>query len=620
MNHCEIKVIQDTVSDGILRFSYFAENEFSNLQKHNTEIDSFDLVECCEKTILAYKGMLEDSDKNFIKDISKSSVHPGGWQSWSPSFEILPDQKQLPLKNTAVPQWNCYLTVPGTKPSYYKKQFILAQFITYFRQGNTYFVIASTGNVKDKNHSTPPVQYIIDRKNAKCKITVADLQKSYKKDELIAEITFFVAYSFEEAKEAIEKIFGSANPESPNYSARFDSTLHLGKLSQGWESWYNHYANIDEKLINEDLESITTTQNLISLNRKENNDPCVFQIDDGWEIALGDWNWNGERFPSKPEDIAKRIRDKGFIPGLWLAPFIIDKRSKTAQEHPDWLLHKANGKLVIAGMNPLWGAVKCNIFETLPASFYCLDLSNAGVLEYLDSLMNKVINIWGFEYIKLDFLYAGMLDGNFKNGGSAFEHYTKAVNILTKRKESSVGKKICYLGCGAPMEMSFNNFPLCRIGCDTKEHWEDSFSKRIKWNGRTSAYLNMHDTIGRNLWDKAVYLNDPDVLFIRRQNCSLDDEEKLLIAAVAFMFGSQMMYSDDPASSSSKEEIELAKKILDLKKQLYGKKYEALSVKDKVYSVREIGGSKKFILNLSDEKYLHGDKLIRHHSFMDMEI
>ena len=79
MNHCEIKVIHDTVSDGILRFSYFAENEFSNLQKHNTEIESFDLVERCEKTILACKGKLEDSDKDFIKDISKSSVHPGGW-------------------------------------------------------------------------------------------------------------------------------------------------------------------------------------------------------------------------------------------------------------------------------------------------------------------------------------------------------------------------------------------------------------------------------------------------------------------------------------------------------------------------------------------------------------
>ena len=618
LNNLSLNIVQEKLADGILRYNYYASENSSNLSKVNSVIETFDLTERFNETVLAFKESLDNRDTDFGTSLSKSFVNPGGWQSWAPGFEILPGQKQLSLKNKVVPQWNVYLTVPGTDKKDYSKKNILAQFITYFRIENRYFVIASTGNVKGK--VSAPVQFVINRKKNSCKITVADTKKVYEKDELVSQIAFFAVDSFEEAKAKIEILFGSSNPESKNYAERFGTVSHLGNLSQGWESWYNHYADIDEKLILEDLESITTTDNLISLNRKESSDPCVFQIDDGWEIALGDWEWNEKRFASKPEDIVKKIKDKDFIPGLWIAPFIIDSRSKTAVEHPNWLLRNDKGKLVGAGFNPLWGEMHCNIFKALPGTFYCLDLSNEEVLSHLDALMDKAINKWGFEYLKLDFLYAGMLNGNFKNGGSAYEHYAKAVNILTSRTKSSNGNKVCYLGCGAPFELSFNNFPLTRIGCDTKEHWEDYRNVKFNWNGRTSAYLNMQDTIGRNLWNKTVFLNDPDVLFIRKENCSLDEEEKLLVSAVAFMFGSQMMYSDDPASSVSEEEVSLAKKILALKEQYYGKNFEAVPVKDKVYFVSENASAKKYILNLSDKDYecSRCNAKVRKHSFIEL--
>ncbi|MCR5613569.1 glycoside hydrolase family 36 protein, partial [Treponema sp.] len=434
----------------------------------------------------------------------------------------------------------------------------------------------------------------------------------------------------------------------------FDSTLHLGKTPQGWESWYNHYADINEALILDDLESLGSTENIISLNRKSENSvrekkdsrpasdkkntsskadkkntdaensPCIFQIDDGWEKALGDWEWNLSRFPSGGKKMASTIKSKGYIPGLWLAPFIIDLRSDTARRHPEWILCDEKGKPVSAGYNPLWGANFGKDQPGFPGTFYCLDLSNEDVLTHLDKLMDTVINKWGFEYLKLDFLYAGMLNGNFVNEGAAYEHYDKAVKILTKRKVSDDGAKICYLGCGAPFEASFNDFPLCRIGCDTLEHWEDKRSVKMNWNGRTSCYLNMQDSIGRNIWNRTIFLNDPDVIFIRKNNCSLTDSEKKLVAIVAFLFGSQLMYSDDPASSSSPEEVKLAKEILAIKDELKNIQPCATLIEKRAYLITDEAESKesakkKFILNLSDKTLSFEGLSVPAHSAANLE-
>ena len=78
--------------------------------------------------------------------------------------------------------------------------------------------------------------------------------------------------------------------------------------------------------------------------------------------------------------------------------------------------------------------------------------------------MEKAINVWGFRYLKLDFLFAGMIDGKFANGGSAYIWYDRAVKKLTRRVINSSGERVAYLGCGLPFESSFMYFPLSRIG------------------------------------------------------------------------------------------------------------------------------------------------------------
>ncbi|MCQ2611033.1 MAG: alpha-galactosidase [Treponema sp.] len=615
----------DILDSDIVRYNYYASCDGINQTCAPAVIDSFKVCDKITEILSQNNNSIDVSDV-FKNGAKQAWIFTGGWQSWAPGFELSPEEERPFLRNYFIPQFSNYILFPGTKKKYDKKKFVQAQFISYVRINDTYFVMASTGCVTDRNpvtfpelnkaEVTAPVQYVINRRNLAVEVQVHDTGKEWKENDLIAQVCFFVCNSYSGLKEKIEFLFGSSDAGSKNYTKRFDSLKFLGKRPAGWESWYNHYSRIDQKLIEEDLESLTATENVLSLSTIANKEPCVFQVDDGWEEALGDWQWRKDRFPLGPQYITSQINKKEFIPGLWIAPFIIDLRSNTAKKHPDWILKNKKGKPVAAGFNPLWGAQWGKDQPGLPCTFHCLDLSNKEVLKYLDKLINTAINTWGFRYLKLDFLYAGMLIGEYKEGGAAFEHYNNAVKILTKRKKNNKGEPVAYLGCGMPFEHSFNDFPLSRSGCDTLEHWDDPKSANIGWMGRTSAYLNMKDSIGREFWNRKIFWCDPDVIFIRKVNCSLNKKEKLLVAGVASMFGNQFMYSDDPERSKSDEEVALAKEIIEQDKKLYGKNYSIKPLVKDVWEVRDEQSVR--ILNLSDEDTVADGITITAHSMAEL--
>ena len=579
-----INVQSDEKKLPILRVNYSAENKIESTSFKNNIIDSFSLPEKINQVankIFEGNDTALTSAKNF--NVARSFIHPGGWQSWAPGFEIAPDEKRLPLKNLAISQWNVYLTVPHTKEILYKKSnIILGHFIMYFRYGETYFVIASTGNTKQL---LPPVQYIYNKISKKLDIQLYDAGKSWEKGEDASEICYFIANSYWEVKDILHALYATEEFAGKECASRFDSLKFLGKVPGGWESWYNHYADINEELILDDLDSLCNTKNIISMMYLEEKKPVVFQVDDGWEFTVGHWEIRPDRFPNGLKVVSEKIESRGMIPGLWIAPFLVDLRSPLYAEHPSWILKDENGVPVPAGYNPLWGAKKGEKQPGKSGTFYCLDLSNDEVLNYLDKLIDRAINEWGIRYLKLDFLYAGMLSGVYKNGGAAYQWYDRAVKTMTKRTQNNEGKPVAYLGCGMPCEHSFNNFPLSRCGCDTYEHWINKLIKMIKWNGRNEAYLNVKDTLGRALWNKSIYWNDPDVVFVRNNNCTLTRDEKILIATVDILFGNQMMYSDDPATSCSDEEVALAQEIAQIAKKFEGEEFSVIPTSGDIFKI-----------------------------------
>ncbi len=514
------------------------------------------------------------------------AFYAGGWQSWGYGGELAEGEK-LPPYTPLVPQWKHYIAFPGKTR---KNSGLEGEFIIYLRWGKKYLVLASAANVSEEA-PVPPVRFCVDRKKRKISCYVYSDGKEWKTDELVARLCIFSCSSYFALKDAISCIFGGLESSRFDY-LRFLSAPDSNFRSGGWESWYNHYANINAKLIQEDLISLGKTENIIKLFFMDKKLPTVFQVDDGWEQALGDWDVLKERFPEGMTALAKSISSSGYIPGLWIAPFIVDWRSDFAKNHCDWILKDKKGKPIAAGMNFLWGAKWGKEQPSFPYSYFCLDLSRDDVLSYLDSLMEKVVNEWGFRYVKLDFLFAGMIYGSFANGGAAYEWYDRALKVVTSRKTNNHGERVAYLGCGLPLESSFTILPLSRIGPDTKEDWDTPLLAKINFPARPGAIVNMLSTLGHAFWNQSIFINDPDVIFMRYENISLSDTEKELVALVNYLFASQIMHSDDLLSFSEETDGAFTKKIFSLYKQLDGVEFGL-----------ENRGAKEFIIFSRDKQW-----------------
>ena len=68
----------------------------------------------------------------------------------------------------------------------------------------------------------------------------------------------------------------------------------------------------------------------------------LFQIDDGYQNAWGDWaTVNKVTFPTQSlYNIVHKVKEENMVGGIWMAPFACDKHSEVAKHHKDWLLRR----------------------------------------------------------------------------------------------------------------------------------------------------------------------------------------------------------------------------------------------------------------------------------------
>ena len=287
----------------------------------------------------------------------------------------------------------------------------------------------------------------------------------------------------------------------------------------GYSSWYNRYQAISEQSILDDLRGCAQVLRPGDL----------FQIDDGWEPFVGDWlETDSEKFPRGLKPLADEIHAKDLKAGLWLAPFVAQKGSKLLSEHPDWFyLHK--GRKWYCGSN--WGG------------FYSLDIDKPEVVDYLREVFRRVFDEWGFDLVKLDFLYAAAPFGSERESRAG--RMTRALELLREL----CGDKLI-LGCGVPLMPAFGLVDYCRIGCDVGLDWNGSWLMQQTHRERVSTKQTIDDTVFRRELNGRAWLNDPDVFFLRTENLQLTENEKRVLATVNSLFGGVLFCSDDMSAYS----------------------------------------------------------------------
>ncbi len=294
----------------------------------------------------------------------------------------------------------------------------------------------------------------------------------------------------------------------------------------GWCSWYHFYTQISEPIIQQNLKAITDQQETLPLQ--------LVQIDDGFESQIGDWFSFKPEFPNGVAPLAAEIRKQGLLPGLWLAPFILHPGAEVVKQHPEWLLRKANGKHVNCGF--VWNSLTT-----------ALDLTVPEALEYACSVVRTASAEWGYPYLKLDFLYAAVVECQYHDST-----LTRA-QVLRRGMEAiraAVGPEVTLLGCGAPLGSMLGLVEAMRIGADVSGDWLPKFNGIGAFIKNEPAFPCARNSI-QNILTRAFqhqhwWINDPDCLLIRPDTHLSLGEVQTLASAIALTGGSLLVSDDLP--------------------------------------------------------------------------
>lgn len=282
-------------------------------------------------------------------------------------------------------------------------------------------------------------------------------------------------------------------------------------LTTGYTTWYNYYRNVTEDIVLRDLDAMA------GLECRSD----IFQIDDGYQKAIGDWLHTDEKkFAKGMKYLADAIHGKNMTAGLWLAPFAVTKDCFIWKEHKDWLI-SINGKPFKAGAN--WGG------------FYALDIYNEQVRAYIRKVFDTVLDEWGYDLVKLDFLYAAAMIPMC--GKSRGEIMCDAMDFL---RECCKDKLI--LGCGVPLMPAFGKVDYCRIGPDLSLGWGKN---RMDSREDVSTAHAICNTVFRRHLDGRAFGNDPDVFLLRDNNINMSRKQRYAVAKVNQLLGRVLFTSDN---------------------------------------------------------------------------
>ena len=244
----------------------------------------------------------------------------------------------------------------------------------------------------------------------------------------------------------------------------------------GWCTWYGVGGAGNQKII-------TATAAHFAAVLPELR---FIQIDEGYCPALGDWLEPLPKFGDMPATLAA-IRTNGFLPGLWLAPFIAQSNSQVLQIHPDWFVQNAAGQPLDASTIGFGGWSH--------GPWRVLDGTNPDTQKHLEAVFRTLRDQWGVPYFKLDATYWGAIHGgkHFDPKATRVEAYRRGLAAILR----GAGPDAVILGCNAPVWPSLGLVNGMRTSDDVNR-------------SRRSFFNTARENFNRGWQNGKLWVNDPD--------------------------------------------------------------------------------------------------------------
>ncbi len=271
----------------------------------------------------------------------------------------------------------------------------------------------------------------------------------------------------------------------------------------GWMSWDELRFDLSERDVVENAEVVA---------RRLATSEAIMLLDDGWQRTAGDWEPN-ERFSHGMRWLTDQIHRTGLRAGLWVAPFLVALRSPLGCERRDWLLRGDDGEPLVELDQPHWGGAVGTLDPTRPE-----------VRVWLRDLGAKIAG-WGFDYLKMDFLFHALTGHAAEKSPPRGEAYRLAIQAI----RDGLGPDVLTMGCGTPLLAGRGLFDAVRVGPDSVTDW------KLLRDPLTNAALRQ--PLHRRWW-----WNDADNVVLRPP---LTIDQARLWAAVVAMTGGNVFLGDD---------------------------------------------------------------------------
>jgi len=289
----------------------------------------------------------------------------------------------------------------------------------------------------------------------------------------------------------------------------------------GWCSWYCFGPRV------------TAEQVLANLDVIANQIPALkyVQVDDGYQPAMGDWLETGTAFGGDVQSVLKKIRERGFEPAIWVAPFIAEKNSHVFQQHPEWFM-KDDAGAPLPSDRVTFGGWR-------HGPWYALDGTHPEVQQHFEQLFRTMRNDWGCTYFKLDANFWGAMHGARLRDPRAtrIEAYRRGMQAIRRGAGDAF-----ILGCNHPIWASFGLIDGSRSSGDIKRSWA-TFAKEAR------------QTLLRNWQNGTLWWNDPDAVLLTAPppgepgksaaTPPLTDDEFQFHATAIYASGGMVLSGDD---------------------------------------------------------------------------
>ncbi len=295
-------------------------------------------------------------------------------------------------------------------------------------------------------------------------------------------------------------------------------------------TWYFYTFNFNSTHLDEELGTIKAKE--IPLD--------VFQIDDGWMDSYGNYEPSPGKFPDGMEVVAKKIAHAGMMPGIWVAPFVIDEGSPVLSKYPDIIQRDAEGKPAV--------------YDTSTNQCYIIDPTAPLAEEFLKGIFLK-LKSWGFRYFKLDWLRClyEFKEVRFHNPKvNRVVAYHSALKII----RDALGPECFLLTCGGLSDPAgVNLIDGVRTSKDVRGIWDGPEGVpmsgaliQIKQN-MFRSYSNRFfhtdpDATQIRLRDKPFFENERKCVGVYQSEGHYTEEEAFTICAHQYLTGGMIMISE----------------------------------------------------------------------------